>query len=88
MIRHTRPGVAALIAALFLAPLPAQDPAGLPGTAPLERRDEWSREMIAGISRFADRELARRLSENAKRAIKNLPDKEGNLRLYKKSWGL
>lgn len=59
MIRHTRPGVAALFCALLLAPLHAQDPAGLPGTAPLERRDEWSREMIAGISRFADRELAR-----------------------------
>jgi dienelactone hydrolase len=59
MIRHTRPGVAALIATLLLAPLSAQDAAGLPGTAPLERRDEWSREMIAGISRFADRELTR-----------------------------
>lgn len=72
MIRHTRPGVAALFAALLLPPLPAQDPAGLPGTAPLERRDEWSREMIAGISRFADRELARAPDARATRWQRDL----------------
>lgn len=72
MIRHTRPGVAVLFATLLLAPLHAQDPAGLPGTAPLERRDEWSREMIAGISRFADRELARAPETRATRWRRDL----------------
>jgi len=72
MIRHTHPGVAALIAALLLAPLHAQDSSGLPGTAPLERRDEWSREMIAGIDRFADRELARAPETRATRWLRDL----------------
>ena len=67
MNRHPRPGAAALFFSLWLSSLPAQDAAGLPGTAPLERRDEWSREMLAGIGRFADRELERTESTRASR---------------------
>jgi len=65
MIRTLRPGVAALVVSLWLNPLHSQDAAGLPGTAPLERRDEWSREMLAGIGRFADRELDRAVTTRA-----------------------
>jgi len=72
MNRHPRPGVAALVFSLWLSSLPAQEVGGLPGTAPLERRDEWSREMLAGIGRFADRELERSVTTRATRWQRDL----------------
>jgi len=72
MNRPLRPGVAALLVCLWLNPLNAQDTTGLPGTAPLERREEWSREMLAGIGRFADRELDRAVTTRASRWQRDL----------------
>jgi dienelactone hydrolase len=72
MIRHTLPGVATLLFALLVAPLTAQDAPGLPGTLPLERRDEWSGEMLAGISRLADRELERAVDNRGTHWRRNL----------------
>lgn len=65
MFRPLRPGGVAVLATLSAFSLPAQDSAGLPGTAPLERRAEWSGEMLAGISRLADREQDRAVAARA-----------------------
>src|SRR5687767_812369 len=48
-----------LIAVIGVLEAAAQAPASLPGTQLLEPRADFSREMVAGIDRFAMRELER-----------------------------
>ena len=66
---------------LFLSLAPAQDNAPLSGTKPLTMQGDLSAQMVTGISRFLDREIARSVTERQKLWRRDLASREA----YEKS---